>query len=76
MECAKCKLKYVGKAETEVSPRKNNHRKDVLKLNALPADRHFAQRDHDFNTGAKFIIIEKLQNTPSRNYSKSVRTLG
>ena len=41
----------------------NNHRKDVLKLNAIPANRHFAQRDHDFNSDAKFTIIEKLQNT-------------
>ena len=41
----------------------NNHRKDVLKLNAIPANRHFAQRDHDFNSDAKFNIIEKLQNT-------------
>ena len=45
MECTKCKLQYVGKAEMELNLRINNHRKDVLKLNALPADRHFAQRD-------------------------------
>ena len=32
-------------------------------LNAIPADRHFAQRDHDFNIDAKFTIIEALQNT-------------
>ena len=49
MECTKCKLQYVGKAETELNLRINNHCKDVLKLNATPADRQFAQRDHDFN---------------------------
>ena len=63
MECTKCKLQYVGKAETELNLGINKHRKDVLKLNAIPADRHFAQRDHDFNTDTKFTIIEKLQNT-------------
>ena len=49
MECTKCKLQYVGKAETELNLRINNHCKDVLKLNAIPADRHFAQRNSDFN---------------------------
>ena len=63
MACTKCKLKYVGKAETELNLRINSHRKDFLKLNAIPADRNFAQRDYDFNTDSKFIIIEKLQNT-------------
>ena len=57
MECAKCKLQYIGNAETELNLRINNHRKDVLKLNAIPADQHFAQRDHDFHTEAKFTII-------------------
>ena len=56
-------MQYVGKVETELSLRINNHRKDVLKSNAIPADRHFAQRDHDFNSDAKFTIIKKLQNT-------------
>ena len=44
MACTKCKLKYVGKAETELNLRINSYRKDFLKLNAIPADRHFAQR--------------------------------
>ena len=35
----------------------------ILKLNAFLADRHFAQRDHDFNTDGKFTIIEELQHT-------------
>ena len=63
MECTKCKLQSLGKAKTELNLRINNRRKDVLKLNAIPVDRHFGQRDNDFNTDAKFTIIQKLQNT-------------
>ena len=54
IECTKCKLQYVGKSETDLNLRINNHRKDVLKLNLIPADRHFAQGDHDFDADAKF----------------------
>ena len=56
MECTKCKLQLLNL-------RINKHPKDVLKLNAIPADQHFAQRDHDFNTDTKFTIIEQLQKT-------------
>ena len=56
-ECTKCKLQNVGKAETELNLRINYNCKDVLNLNAVPADRHFAQRDHDFNIDTKFTII-------------------
>ena len=63
MECKKCKLKYVGTAETDLNLRINNHRNNVLKLNAVSADRHFAQRNLDSNTDTKFTIIEKFQNT-------------
>ena len=45
MECTKCKFQYVGKAETELNLRINNHRKDVLKINAIPADRHFSHKE-------------------------------
>ena len=47
----------------QLNLRINNHDKDILKLNAIPADRHFAQNDHDFNTDAKLTIIEKFPNT-------------
>ena len=63
MKYTKCKLQYVDKSETELNLRISNDRKDVLKLNAISADRHFAQSDHGFNADTKFIIIEKLQNT-------------
>ena len=46
MDFTKCRLQYVGKAVTELNLRIKNHCKDVLKLNAIPADRHFAQRDY------------------------------
>ena len=35
----------------------------VFKLNLILADRHFAQRDLEFNTETKFTITEQLQNT-------------
>ena len=38
MKCTKCKLQYVDKSETELNLRISNHRKDVLKLNAISAD--------------------------------------
>ena len=47
-------------------------RQDDLKLNAIPVDGHFAQRNHDFNTDAKFTIIEQLQNTKLRKESITV----
>ena len=49
-------------AETELKLRIKDHRIDVLKLNTIPAFRHVAQRDHDFDTDAKFTTIEQLQN--------------
>lgn len=50
MEYTICKLQYIGKTETESNITINNHHKDVLKLNSFAADRHFAERDHDFNS--------------------------
>ena len=81
VECMKWNLQYVGKAETELNQRINNHRKDNLKLNAIPADQHFAERDHDLNTDTEFTIIEKPQNTKLSKESitellKSMRTFG
>ena len=42
MECTKCKLQYVGKAERELNLRIKNDCKDVRKINAIPADQHFS----------------------------------
>ena len=41
MECALCKIQYVGKAETAFNIRLNNHRKDVNNPKSIPADLHF-----------------------------------
>ena len=59
----------------------NNYRKNVPKLNTIPADWHFAQKDHDFNTDAKFTIVKQLQtqskaNKASCNHSESMTTFG
>ena len=61
LECTKCKIQYVGKAETKFNIRLNNHQKDVWKPDAIPASRHFSGRNHNFNTHAKFILIEQIR---------------
>ena len=33
---------------TKLNLKINNYRKDVLNLNAIPADQRFVQRDHEF----------------------------
>ena len=42
LECTKCKVKYVGKTETEFDIRLNNHQKDVWKPVAIPARWYFS----------------------------------
>ena len=71
MECTKCKVQYVGKSETDFNIRLNNHRKDVNNLNGIPVSRHISKAHHEFNTHAKFTIIEQLKNT---NISKETIT--
>ena len=61
LECTKCKIQYVGKAETEFNIRLNNHRKDVWKPDSLPASRHFSGKNHNFNTRAKLILTEQVR---------------
>ena len=61
LECTKCKIQYVEKAETEFNSRLNNHWKDVWKPDAIPASRHFSGKNHNFNTHAKFILIEQIR---------------
>ena len=69
-ECIKCKLQYVGKAETEFNIRLNNHRKDVCKPNAISASRHFSGMSHNVNTHAKFILIEQIHHNISKEKNK------
>ena len=61
LECTKCKIQYVGKAETEFNIRLNNHQKDVRKSNAVPTSRHFSGKNHNFHMPAKFILIEHIR---------------
>ena len=62
MECALCKIQYVGKAETAFNIRLNNHRKDVNNPKSIPANFHFRKPGHSFNLHAKFTLIEQLSN--------------
>ena len=40
MECALCKVQYVGKAETALNIKLNNHRKDENNPKSIPPSRH------------------------------------
>ena len=62
LECILCKIQYVGKAETALNLRINNHRKDTKKPNYILACKYFQKQGHDFNKHTKFIIIDKLIN--------------
>ena len=55
---AKCKIQYIEKAETEFNIGLNNHQKDAWKPNSIPASRHFSGKNHNFNTHARFSLIE------------------
>ena len=59
LECTKCKIQNVGRAETEFRIRLNNNRKDAWKSHAIFTSRHFSDKNHNFNTHAKFILIEQ-----------------
>ncbi|XP_065051445.1 uncharacterized protein LOC135681083 [Rhopilema esculentum] len=61
LECIKCGLQYIGKSETQVNLRINNHRKDSSKSASIPVCQHFNNTSHNFNNDAKFIIIEQLK---------------
>ena len=41
----------------------NNHRKDVARKDSAPASNHFDIEGHNFNTHAKFMLIEQLNQT-------------
>ena len=63
MECTKCRLQYIGKSETKLNIRINNHRKDSTKTTTILACQHFNNQTHNFTEHAKFIIIEQLKKT-------------
>ena len=40
--------------------RLKNYRKNVWKPDAIPESRHFSDKNHNFNTHAKFTLIEQI----------------
>ena len=62
MECALCKIQYVGKDETAFNIRLSNHRKDVNNPKSIPADFHFRKPEQSFNLHEKLTLIEQLSN--------------
>ena len=63
MECRKCKIQYIGKTKTAFNERLNKHRSDTAHPTptTIPADRHFANPQHNFQSDAKFTIIEEIK---------------
>ena len=61
MECTKCRLQYIGKSETKLNIRINNHRKDSTKITTILACQHFNNPSHNFTQDATFIIIDQLR---------------
>jgi hypothetical protein len=61
LECIICKLQYVGKSEWPMNIRLNKHRNDVHRADGLDVCKHFQKPGHNFNTHAKFTVIEELK---------------
>ena len=70
LERTKCKIQYDGKAETEFNIRLNNHRKDIWKPDAIPASCRFSDKNHNFDTYAKFILIRHIDIGKEKNKEK------
>ena len=59
LQCRNCQLQYVGKSETSLNIRLNNHRKDSKNKNSILACKHF----QNFQWDAKFTLIEQITET-------------
>ena len=66
--CLRERSQYVGKSECSVNLRINTCRNDFLRTHGPPCDKHFQMPGHNFNTHAKFTIIEEV-------YKKSLSKL-
>ena len=55
-------LSKLGKNETPLNIRLDNHSKDVKVPKAKLADKQFQKNDHRFNEHARFTIIDRLTN--------------
>ena len=62
MECRIWRIQQIGKSETEINTRLNNHRKDVNRRNTPQANQHFKLPNHDFNQHDTFTLTEQLDN--------------
>jgi len=64
IECTKCKKQYVGKSETDLNIRLNNHRSHIKnKIKSCEIAEHFIDNlDHNFEDDIKVTAIEKLKN--------------
>ena len=70
LECKKCHIQYVCKAEADFNSRLNNHPKDVLKADAIPASHDFGMKDHISDGDTSFIIRRSTLNreTKKKNF--------
>ena len=63
MKCCLCKKsQYIGKSKYSLHLRINTHRNDVLRTDGPPCYKYFQIPSHNFNTHAKFTIIEEVYN--------------
>ena len=63
MECSLCKKsQYVGKSKYSLNLRMIIHRNDVWRRDGPSWDKHFQMPGNNFNTHAKFTIIEEVYN--------------
>ena len=75
LQCTLCKLQYVGKSETPFNVRLNNHRKDSRnpKEDTIPVCKHFNETRHNFNTHARFTLIEQIKDfTKSQDERRAI----
>ena len=70
LECKKCHIQCVVKAEADFNLRLNNHHKDVYKADAIPALYHFAMKDHVFTRDTSLIIIEQIHKSTLTRWTK------
>ena len=53
-------MQYIRKADIVFNINLNNYQKDVLEPYAIPENPHISDKNHNFNTHAKFIQIEEI----------------
>ena len=75
MECILCSKQYVEKAGTNVNIRLNNHRKNVKKVYAIMACKHFQQESHNFKKHSKLNIVDQLTNISDSEETLTQRLL-